>query len=191
MSSSTQDLLRRIPSVEALLQDGRLSRATESVPRKILVDSVRVAVEEARAAILAEPTGDVDDRAIRGAIITRSLQEIREAMGPHYRKVINATGIVLHTALGRAALPAQAVRQIAEELSGYSLLQADIAAGRRDRRDGRIQWLLQQLTGAQAATVVNNNAAATWIVLHAVARGQGGHCVSRAARGNRGLVSPA
>ena len=93
-------------------------------------------------------------------------------MRPHYCRVINATGIILHTALGRAALPRQALQQIQEQLGGYSLLQADIATGQRARRETRIQWLLQQLTGAEAATVVNNNAAATAIVLNAVAAGR-------------------
>ena len=91
---------------------------------------------------------------------------------PYYRKVINATGIILHTALGRAVLPAKALRQIEAELSGYSLVQADIDSGQRSRRDARIERLLQQLTGAEAATVVNNNAAATSIVLNTVACGK-------------------
>ncbi len=86
--------------------------------------------------------------------------------------MINATGIILHTALGRAVLPAKALRQIEAELSGYSLLQADIDSGQRSRRDARIEGLLQQLTGAEAATVVNNNAAATSIVLNTVACGK-------------------
>jgi L-seryl-tRNA(Ser) seleniumtransferase len=93
-------------------------------------------------------------------------------VGPYYRRVINATGIILHTALGRAALPAKAIRQIRTELGGYSLLQADPATGLRTKRDARIQQLFQQLTGAEAATVVNNNAAATWIVLNTVAAGK-------------------
>ena len=87
-------------------------------------------------------------------------------MGPHYRKVINAAGIILHTALGRAVLPAAALDQIQQQLTGYSLLQAELDSGARGKRDGRIEWLLTQLTGAEAATVVNNNAAATMIVLN-------------------------
>jgi L-seryl-tRNA(Ser) seleniumtransferase len=93
-------------------------------------------------------------------------------MGPHYRKVVNATGIILHTALGRAVLASKAIRQIEQELSGYSLVQADIETGKRSRRDARIEWLLRQLTGAEAATVVNNNAAATSLVLNTVAKGK-------------------
>jgi L-seryl-tRNA(Ser) seleniumtransferase len=91
-------------------------------------------------------------------------------MAPYYRRVINATGIILHTALGRAVLAPQALQQIREHLQGYSLLQSDIETGKRSKRDEQIEWLLQQLTGAEAATVVNNNAAATFIVLNTVAR---------------------
>jgi len=93
-------------------------------------------------------------------------------MRPYYRRVVNATGIILHTGLGRAVLPSQALRQIQDELSGYSLLQADTETGKRSKRDARIEQLLQQLTGAEAATVVNNNAAATSIVLDTVANGK-------------------
>ncbi len=103
------------------------------------------------------------------AILADAQARVGRAVGPHYRRVINATGIILHTALGRAVLPAIAIGQIQAELSGYSLLQADVETGQRSRRDGRIEQLLRQLTGAEAATVVNNNAAATAIVLNTVA----------------------
>ena len=99
-------------------------------------------------------------------------RRIKAALGPHYRKAINATGIILHTGLGRAVLPAAALRQIATELSGFSVLQVDLAGGQRSRRDGRIEDLFSLLTGAEAATVVNNNAAATVVALNTVAAGK-------------------
>ena len=91
---------------------------------------------------------------------------------PFYRRAINATGIILHTGLGRAVLPQAAVDQVAAELRGYSILQQDAETGERDRRDTGVERLLQQLTGAEAATVVNNNAAATMIALSALAKGR-------------------
>jgi L-seryl-tRNA(Ser) seleniumtransferase len=97
---------------------------------------------------------------------------IKAIVKPYYRKVINATGIILHTGLGRAVLPAAALRQIQDELSGYSLLQVDIETGKRSKRDECIERLVRQLTGAEAAAVVNNNAAATAIVLNTVAKGK-------------------
>ena len=172
MASPKQNLLSQIPAVEILLQEAESEGWTAGIPRRTLVDSVRAAVEKARKHLL-ESTDDAGARrTLRRAILADARQRAASAAGPHYRKVINATGIILHTALGRAVLPAKALRQIEAELSGYSLLQADIATGERSKRDGRIERLLQQLTGAEAATVVNNNAAATSIVLNTVASGK-------------------
>jgi len=172
MAGPKQTVLRLIPKVDRLLEDAELVEMTAGVPQRVVVDAVRWAVDETREALLAETPQDADEDAIRKAVLTRTRARVRDAMGPHYRKVINATGIILHTGLGRAVLPARALDQIRDELSGYSLLQADLEAGKRSKRDGRIEWLCQQLTGAEAATVVNNNAAATSIVLNTVAKGR-------------------
>jgi L-seryl-tRNA(Ser) seleniumtransferase len=174
MDSIDQKLLRRIPPVDAILEDAALARLWTSagVPRRVVVDCVRSAVGQTRTLLAAGSAGEHDEESLRRSIVALALKLADEAAGPHYRKVINATGIILHTALGRAVLPERAVRQIVEQLSGYSLLQADVESGARSRRDARIEWLLQQLTGAEAATVVNNNAAATAIVLNTVAAGR-------------------
>jgi L-seryl-tRNA(Ser) seleniumtransferase len=172
MPAGKQSLLRNIPSIEALLQDKELKKWAEGVPRKIVVDSIRSAVEETRKLIVKGACGGADEGKIRETILGLTRERIQSAIGPHYRKVINATGIILHSGLGRAVLPERALRQIQEGLSGYSLLQLDIETGKRSRRDERIQWLLQQLTGCEAAAVVNNNAAATAIVLNTLARGK-------------------
>ena len=172
MPPSKDAMLRKIPSVDVLLQDAALQEACAGVPRRIVVDAVRAAVDEVRTALLAQTPPEINDADLRARIVVRARDRIREAWAPQYRRAINATGIILHTGLGRAVLPAKAVRQIAEQLSGYSLLQVDTETGKRSRRDARIEWMLQQLTGCEAATVVNNNAAATMIVLSAVARGK-------------------
>ena len=172
MSSSKQNLLRKIPSVEIVLQEAELGQVAAGVPRKILVDSVRAAIDEIRAEFLTQSTDELDEEAIRREVLARTRRRVEHSTGPYYRKVVNATGIILHTALGRAVLPAKARRQIEQELSGYSLLQADLDSGQRSKRDARIEWLLGRLTGAEAATVVNNNAAATMIVLNTVAGGR-------------------
>jgi L-seryl-tRNA(Ser) seleniumtransferase len=142
------------------------------VPRRVLVDAVRAAVGAAREALQSEKAPAQDADALRESILDDIGWRIQAAVGPYYRKVVNATGIILHTALGRAVLPPRAMRQIQQELSGYSLVQADLETGRRSKRDERIEELLRQLTGAEAATVVNNNAAATAIVLNTVAAGR-------------------
>jgi L-seryl-tRNA(Ser) seleniumtransferase len=161
-----------IPAVEVLLQDACAQPWAEGVPRRLLVDCVRDAVERTRTAIGEQPPAEATPAGLGRDILRMVAESLQSLSGPHYRHVINATGIILHTALGRAVLPPQALRQLAAELGGYSLLQAEIESGQRSRRDARIEWLLQRLTGAEAATVVNNNAAATMIVLNTVAQGR-------------------
>jgi L-seryl-tRNA(Ser) seleniumtransferase len=114
----------------------------------------------------------MDENIIRQKILADTKICLGEFTKPFYRRVVNATGIILHTGLGRAVLAPAVLRQIQDELSGYSLLQVDIETGKRSKRDEAVEWLLQQLTGAEAATVVNNNAAATSIVLNTVAKGR-------------------
>ena len=174
MSFPKQNLLRNIPAVETLLQDAQLHQMVEQFPRSTVVDAVRRAVAHVRDMILSESdVGEtLDESQLRQQIIARAHDEVHLAMRPQYRKVINATGIILHTGLGRAVLSEKVIEHLATDLSGYSLLQIDIASGRRGRRDERIERILQQLTGAEAATVVNNNAAATSIVLNTVAKGK-------------------
>ncbi|MBE3070171.1 MAG: L-seryl-tRNA(Sec) selenium transferase [Planctomycetes bacterium] len=171
MSPAKESVLRAIPSVESLLQDPALGALAADIPRRIVTDAVREAVEDLRSLLVQAPDA-VDAAAMRPWIVDRATTRIRDAWGPHYCRAINATGIILHTALGRAVLPAKAIRQIADHLSGYSVLQTDVETGKRSSRDGRIEWMLRRLTGAEAATVVNNNAAATMIVLNTVARGK-------------------
>ncbi len=168
---SPRDVLRKLPSVDRALARLEEAGALDGAPRGVAVACVREAVEAERRRILeGDPKALPDD--LEAAVVAAARRRLAETLAPHYRKVINATGIILHTALGRAVLAERARRRIADELDGYSLLQADPATGRRSRRDARIEALLQRVTGCQAATVVNNNAAATMIVLSAVARGR-------------------
>ena len=162
--------LRKLPSVEALLKDPGLESCTSGAGRKVVANAIREAVSEIRELLTAQKMPETDEGAIRQRIIADTKRRVQAIIKPHYRRVINATGIILHTGLGRAVLPSHALQQIQEQLQGYSLLQLDIETGKRSKRDERIEWLLQQLTGAEAATVVNNNAAATSIVLNTVAK---------------------
>ncbi len=172
MTLSKHDLLRHLPSVDAILQQTEAAWQAAGVPRQILVAAVRGALAHARQQVATEPAAAADRETLRQSIVAQVNRRVQAAAGPHYRRVINATGIILHTALGRAVLPARALRQIQDELAGYSLVQVDVDTGKRSKRDERIEWLLQHLTGAEAATVVNNNAAATVVVLSTVAAGR-------------------
>jgi L-seryl-tRNA(Ser) seleniumtransferase len=133
---------------------------------------VRDAVEAVRESLAKRDEKDLDEAAIRHNIINDVKNRAERLMRPQYRRAINATGIILHTGLGRAVLSNRAIDRIKHELSGYSVLQVDIETGKRSRRDWRIEWLIRQLTGAESAAVVNNNAAATAIVLNTVAKGK-------------------
>lgn len=165
-------VLRKLPSVDALLKEPDLQSSVAKLGRVVVVNSIRKAIEEVRELLMSQALTETDEDAIRRKVIEDAKKNLGAITRPHYRKVVNATGIILHTALGRAVLSASALRQIQNELSGYSLLQADIESGKRSKRDSYIEQLLQQLTGAEAATVVNNNAAATSIVLNTVASGK-------------------
>jgi L-seryl-tRNA(Ser) seleniumtransferase len=161
-----------IPSVEVLLGAAEARWPAAEVPRRAVIAAIRAAVAAVRQQLPAAEPPPTDAAALREAILADAAKRIQATIGPHYRKAINATGIILHTGLGRAVLPDRALQQIVRELSGYSVLQIDVATGQRSRRDERIEQLLRLLTGAEAATVVNNNAAATAIVLNAVAAGR-------------------
>ena len=166
MSEENENLLRTLPSVDAVLGDAAIEGLFAGVPRVVLVDSIRRAIDRMRKALTAGNIGEIDKEGIYRRIVSDSKCLIAEAMRPYYRRVVNATGIILHTGLGRAVLAPKALKQIQDELSGYSLLQVDVETGKRSKREMGIECLLRQLTGAQAATVVNNNAVATAIVLN-------------------------
>jgi len=170
MAEQNEQLLRKLPSVDSLLEDPELQNCTVGISRKILANLVRQVVDETRKVLIAQTSPEKDESAIRRKIVTDIKLTLETIMKPYYRRVVNATGIILHTGLGRAVLAPKALKQIQEQLHSYSLLQLDIETAERSKRDGYIEWLLQQLTGAEAATVVNNNAAATAIVLNTVAK---------------------
>ncbi|MHC4105606.1 MAG: L-seryl-tRNA(Sec) selenium transferase [Planctomycetota bacterium] len=170
MDKHNEKLLRKLPSVDVLLKDSELEKFITDAGRQVVADSIRRALDELRALLITQSESELDESTIHQNIISNTKRLIETVTSPYYRRVINATGIILHTGLGRAVLPAQALKQIQDELSGYSLLQTDPETGKRSKRDARIEQLLQQLTGAEAATVVNNNAAATSIVLNTVAK---------------------
>jgi L-seryl-tRNA(Ser) seleniumtransferase len=172
MASPNQQLLRAIPAVDVLLQDEGLTEWLGAAPHAIVLECVRASVDEMRRLLLSGDESEATEETIRQAIVAGARERIRAAGRPHYRKAINAAGIILHTGLGRAVLAPQAVHRIGEDLTGYSLLQLDVETGKRSIRDARIESLLQRLTGAEAATVVNNNAAATLLVLNTVGSGK-------------------
>ena len=172
MNKQNNELLRKIPSVDSLLQLPELKDLADGAGRKVVADCVRRAVEDLREQIVDGKYVRIDEDSLVGAIVSEANNSVKALMNAYYRRVINATGIVLHTGLGRAVLCKEAIEQIANEMGGYSVLQIGIESGKRSKRDVRVEQLLCMLTGAEAATVVNNNAAATAIVLNTIANGR-------------------
>ncbi len=170
MNEQTKQILRDLPSIDALLKAPELDSYTAEMGQIVVADAVRQSVDAVREDVLANVTPNADKQAIKKRILIQAEQRLSTLARPYYRKVVNATGIILHTGLGRAVLANKALQQIQQALGGYSLLQLDPKTGKRSSRDSQIEWLLQQLTGAEAATVVNNNSAATAIVLNTVAK---------------------
>jgi L-seryl-tRNA(Ser) seleniumtransferase len=147
--------LRDLPSVD------ELARTTDD---PLGVPAARTVLARAREQIHAgSDPGDL------GELLA---EELRAARAPRLRRVLNATGVIVHTNLGRAPLAAPALEQVAEAARGYSNLEYDLAAGGRGSRQTHVAGLLRRLTGAESALVVNNNAAAVLLALAALAEGR-------------------
>jgi L-seryl-tRNA(Ser) seleniumtransferase len=156
---------RNLPGVDKVLADARVSRFAVSYPHDVLVSVIRQQLEIARQAIAAGKPGATTDEIIK-AIAARL-----ETLGkPSLRRLINASGVILHTNLGRAPLSPAALAAMAEASRGYSNLEYDMETGNRGSRQVHVEELLCQLSGAEAAVVVNNNAAAVLLGLTALAR---------------------
>jgi L-seryl-tRNA(Ser) seleniumtransferase len=170
-SLDKQNTLRQLPKVHALLETERAAALLAAMPRSFLLDEVRAELETLRQKVLAGEAVPAFDEvaffvAIERRLRTKSLRRLQ--------RVVNATGIVIHTNMGRAPLAEAAVEAVANVARNYSNLELDLATGKRGGRGGRggqIEELLQRLTGAEAALVVNNNAAAVLLAISTVAHG--------------------
>jgi L-seryl-tRNA(Ser) seleniumtransferase len=162
-----RDALRRLPPVGAVLEDEALRDTICARGRATVLSAVRAAIDEARSGLLAglEPPAD------QASLARRSLAII-ERESPQLQPVLNATGILLHTGLGRAPLAEEAITAVVRVAQGYCNLELDLEAGQRGRRTAGIEKLVCALTGAEAATAVNNNAGATVLALRALAFGK-------------------
>jgi len=156
------DPRRDLPSVSSLLETQGVRLLLEQHPRRVVVDAVRESLEAARNATDVARTEQQWIDAIGAAV--------RDSSRPSLRRVINATGVVIHTNLGRAPLAASAIRAIEQAAEGFTNLEYDTATGQRGSRYTHCVGLLRQLTGAEDALVVNNCAAAMVLALNAIAQ---------------------
>jgi L-seryl-tRNA(Ser) seleniumtransferase len=170
MSAEQFELLRQIPSVDELLLQPGLATLAKRVDRNLLVEVARAVLSNLRARITGETTFAVigfDAASVEELITT----EVERILARSLQPVINATGVILHTNLGRAPLPEAVVEEFRRTAAQYSNLEYDLEAGTRGKRDVHTSELLARLTGAEAAIVVNNCAAAVLVTLAALARG--------------------
>jgi L-seryl-tRNA(Ser) seleniumtransferase len=163
-----QDLLRRIPSVDQVLLEPRLADRLAREPRAVLVREVRRELEEIRGSLLRDKV----PRATAASDVASRVIARLEARYRGPRRVLNATGIVLHTNLGRARLSEEAVAALVEAARGACDLEIDLVTGRRSSRGAAVERRLVEITGSEAALVVNNNAGALALALNELSMGR-------------------
>jgi L-seryl-tRNA(Ser) seleniumtransferase len=160
------DLLKKIPKVDKVIDSEQFFELKSIYKNEILVRLVQNELEEIRQKI--KKTGkaaDIGDDIIKGIAL-----KVKDKLKPYLKKAVNGTGIVLNTGLGRAPLSDAAVKSLQEILSGYCTLEVDVKNGKRGRREDKISQLISLITGAESATVVNNNAAAVMICINTLAQ---------------------
>lgn len=164
----TENLLRSLPSVDKLLLTASAQALSSAYGREALTDALRTVLDDTRQAIrTGEALSITPD-----ALIEQAARKLSAAFRPTLRPVINATGVIIHTNLGRAPLSKAAQQAMIDVAAGYSTLEYDLQTGKRGSRLVHAGELLKSITGAEAALVVNNNAAATVLMLAALAKGK-------------------
>ncbi len=156
-----EDLLRRIPQISRIMEHFR-----ERYPLRLVSRAAREVTDRYRREIREGRRSDVEN------LLRDVEKKIRELMETSLRRVVNATGVVVNTNLGRAPLHPEVASFLEEIATGYSNLEYDLAEGERRRREKHVEAYLLELTGAQSALVVNNNAAAVFLVLNSLAAGR-------------------
>lgn len=162
------NLLREIPSVDELLKSLELKNASAVYSAPLVTAALRRAIDKARGEIISGRRKDV----CASALIELTFEEVRSMLKPSIVKVINATGTILHTNIGRAVLSKDAISSIILTAEGNVNLEFDLEKNERGERDSHIDGLVKRLTSAQGSCVVNNNAAAVLITLNTLAEGK-------------------
>lgn len=167
-----QDLLRTLPAVDRVLREEPLRALSRQLPQHLLSLAVQTRLDSLRARLL-EQDGTVSADQLQPAVVAaHAVASCRLMLAPSLRQVINASGTLLHTNLGRAPLARDALRAIHDVAAGYSNLEMELTSGSRGDRSSHVERLLVELTGAEAALVVNNNAGAVLLALTALAKGR-------------------
>ncbi len=173
MTKDKQIFLSKIPSVDELLQNPITKRWEENYPHILILDAIRSILERSRKAILRDNDLKEDSVTLsQDAILSEVETELINLSKLNLHSLINATGIIIHTNLGRSLLSDAAIKNIQDVAESYTNLEFDVGEGRRGKRHSHVEEVLCRLTGGEAATVVNNNAAAVMLILNTLALGK-------------------
>ncbi|MGB8541144.1 MAG: L-seryl-tRNA(Sec) selenium transferase [Candidatus Acidiferrales bacterium] len=163
--------MREIPSVDELLGRPRLLALAEKSGRALVTQSARSVLADVRARMKADASNATPQAIDPENLEIQIIANVGALLAPSLRRVINATGVILHTNLGRAPLSAEAAARISQVAATYSNLEYDLETGARGQRDVHTSRMLANLAGAESAIVVNNNAAAVFLVLNTLSKG--------------------
>lgn len=171
MARKNTEMFRMIPAVDRLLEEADLKDASKAYPRNLILRAINKVLDELRTGI---ESGDIHDPSILGIeSVSRMVKNRLELLArSSLRQVINATGVVIHTNLGRSVLAERVIKMFRPLAGGYSNLEYDLEQGKRGSRYTHVEGILKELTSAEAAMVVNNNAAAVLIALETLAKGR-------------------
>ncbi|WP_461205445.1 L-seryl-tRNA(Sec) selenium transferase [Clostridium sp. DL1XJH146] len=163
-----KELLRALPKMDYLLKEEIVVEYLKNINRELVVEALREAIDSYREKILS---GKIDELKIQ-EILEYFEKTLKAKSQNHLKKVINASGIIVHTNLGRSLLSKEAAENVMSVINGYNNLEYDVDEGKRGSRYSHLEYLVTKITGAEAAVVVNNNAAAVMLVLSTLCSGK-------------------
>lgn len=167
-----QQILRRLPGVDHLIEMAQKEPALTQIPKSVLIRAIRDTLDALRRQIMAPGDPPAESVLAPANLLTRVARRVSELQAPNLKRTVNATGVVVHTNLGRSLLAREAIDHVMDMATHYSNLEFNLAIGRRGSRYSAIEDLLCELTGAEAAMAVNNNAGAVLLSLDTLARGK-------------------
>ena len=172
MDKNRQAQLKQLPGVDRVLEFGSEDGQFDQIPKSVLIPAIRAAIDALRAQILESDVPSDSNGFSHSALVAEVKKQAERTMALKLKRTVNATGVVVHTNLGRSLLSPMVMENLTAISSRYSNLEFDLNAGRRGSRYSAVEGILCELSGAQAAMIVNNNAAATLLCLDTLATGR-------------------
>jgi len=172
ITKNQQTLLQMIPGVDSILEAAKTDTFFDHIPKSVLVRSIRSVIEQLRMAILDDQQGIAEAELSNTSVFNKIKKSVHKIMTPNLTRLINATGVVIHTNLGRSLLADDAIKKLLTIAGRYSNLEFDLSKGARGSRYSIVEDILCELSGAESAMVVNNNAGAVFLSLETIAKGK-------------------